>query len=439
MTHTLSDRKVRVCGGVTGEELDEIANEGAVRLWLTMLPSRSNEARRSRRRSERSRVTTLAKTLTDVRARIRRLGSRRMNEENTKATLIEPVLRALGWDVEDVDEVQREFKAHSRHKPVDYGLLVVRTPRLLIEAKAFGENLGDHRWVNQIMGYASVAGVEWVVLTNGDDYRIYNTHAPVVVEEKLFRSIQVTSGNSAVEETLELLAKNRLEENRIEVLWRAHFVDRQVKAAIERLFSMEGNDMVLVNHVVASTKNLTTEEIRASIARCRVTLDFPVDLQLLVAPVRKAPKGARRTSAPEQPKPAGSATLLDLIQAGVLKAPVQVARTYKGRELVATVLPSGSICVGDEEFDSPSAAASAAMRSVSKSHGPTNGWDFWLVGSWPGQMGGRSRWGRCALPWPGRSASGSSVPLSTPEPVISRAVGSKSHCATSIPGDASAE
>jgi hypothetical protein len=116
-----------------------------------------------------------------------------------------------------VEEVQREFKTHSRHKPVDYGLLVVRTPRLLIEAKALGENLGDHRWVNQIMGYASVAGVEWVVLTNGDDYHIYNTHAPVVVEEKLFRAAKVMSEDAAVLHTIELLAKNRLEENRIEL------------------------------------------------------------------------------------------------------------------------------------------------------------------------------------------------------------------------------
>ena len=44
----------------------------------------------------------LAKTLKEVRARIARASSHRLNEENTKATLIEPVLRALGWDTEDV-------------------------------------------------------------------------------------------------------------------------------------------------------------------------------------------------------------------------------------------------------------------------------------------------------------------------------------------------
>lgn len=54
-------------------------------------------------------------SLAEVRRRIRRVGTRSMNEEKTKATLIEPVLRTLGWGVEDVDEVQREFKAQPRH------------------------------------------------------------------------------------------------------------------------------------------------------------------------------------------------------------------------------------------------------------------------------------------------------------------------------------
>ncbi len=171
----------------------------------------------------------LARTLKELRGRIARVRSPGLNEQNTKATLIEPVLRALGWDTEDVEEVVREYRIKSRDKPVDYGLLVLRTPRLFVEAKALGENLDDRRWTNQIMGYAGVAGVQWIVLTDGNEYRIYNTHAPVSVEEKLFRTVRVSDDGPLLHETLELLAKDRLEENRIEQLWRANFVDRQVK------------------------------------------------------------------------------------------------------------------------------------------------------------------------------------------------------------------
>ncbi|MCK5943356.1 MAG: type I restriction enzyme HsdR N-terminal domain-containing protein [Planctomycetes bacterium] len=320
-------------------------------------------------------MPNLVETLAEVRRRIQRNGSRSINEENTKATLIEPVLRALGWDVEDVDEVQREFKTQPRHKPVDYGLLVVRTPRLLIEAKAFGENLADHRWINQIMGYATVAGVEWVVLTNGDEYRIYNTHAPVVVDEKLFRSVRVSDEDAGVAQTLELLAKNRLEENRIEVLWRAHFVDRQVRAAVEDLFSRDQNDMLLVNYVAGVTKNLTAEEIRGSLARCRASFDFPLDAETLGVRKRRARTSERTRAARVQ----AAGGLAELIAAGRLRPPIHLMRTYKGMELAATILATGKVRVGKQEFDSPSTAGVAAIKQASGADRSVNGWDFWQV------------------------------------------------------------
>src|SRR5947209_5117715 len=144
--------------------------------------------------------------LSQVRARVVRYRSTAINEENTKAILIDPVLRALGWNLEDLDEVHREFKPKSADKPVDYGLFVLGSPRLFVEAKALGENLSDRRWANQIMGYAAVAGVEWVVLTNGDEYRVYNAHAAVPVDEKIFRAVRITDVEASIEETLGLLS-----------------------------------------------------------------------------------------------------------------------------------------------------------------------------------------------------------------------------------------
>src|SRR5436190_17249853 len=208
-------------------------------------------------------MAPLAKTLAEVRRRIAS-AKRGLNEENTKATLIEPVLRALGWDVEDVDEVVREYRTKSRDKPVDYGLLALRTPRLFVEAKGLGGDLLDRRWTNQIMGYAAVAGVRWIVLTDGNEYRIYNSHAPVHVDDKLFRAVRIDAGHSGVEEILGLLAKDQLSENRIEELWRTQFVDRQVHAALDRIFTDEG-ELLIVNAVLGRADTLTAEEIRESL------------------------------------------------------------------------------------------------------------------------------------------------------------------------------
>src|SRR5215211_9246860 len=148
-------------------------------------------------------MAALSEVLAHVGERIERYrSSPPINEQNTKAALIDPVLRALGWDVEDVEEVHREYKLKTADNPVDYALLVLRTPRLFIEAKALGENLDDRRWAGQMLGYASVAGVEWVVLTDGDEYRIYNSHAAVPVDEKLFRAVRISEGGNSAEETL---------------------------------------------------------------------------------------------------------------------------------------------------------------------------------------------------------------------------------------------
>ena len=105
---------------------------------------------------------------------------------STRAALINPMLKALGWDNEDLEQVQQEYRFQSSDNPVDYALMEGAKPSLFVEAKALGKDLGDQKWASQIMGYASVAGVEWVVLADGNEYRIYNTHVPVPVAEKLF-------------------------------------------------------------------------------------------------------------------------------------------------------------------------------------------------------------------------------------------------------------
>ena len=119
--------------------------------------------------------------LAKLRNRIRHARNReeKIGEQNTKATLIEPLLSALGWDVEELDEVVREYKRKPQDKPVDYALFRLRSPRLFVEAKALDEDLTYRKWVSQTLGYATVVGVEWCVLTNGDEYRLFNAHAAV--------------------------------------------------------------------------------------------------------------------------------------------------------------------------------------------------------------------------------------------------------------------
>lgn len=198
----------------------------------------------------------------------------RVGESNTKAGLIEPIIAALGWDVLDPDEVHREYRRRPVDNPVDYALLLLRTPRLFIEAKGLGENLADPRWANQTISYAAVAGVEWVALTDGAEWRVFNAHAPVPIEQKLFRAVRVEDVDAALE-LLTLLSKDNMRENRIEELWRGFFVDRQVNAALAERFSDAEPPQDVVNLVAKRVPQLGRADVRSSLMRARATFDFP--------------------------------------------------------------------------------------------------------------------------------------------------------------------
>jgi hypothetical protein len=104
----------------------------------------------------------LAETLPRLRKRIQEIRDRNGNvgEQNTKAALVDPLLSALGWDIEDIDEVSREYKRKSQDNPVDSALFMLRSPRLFVEAKGLEKDLRDRKWISQVLGYATVVGVE---------------------------------------------------------------------------------------------------------------------------------------------------------------------------------------------------------------------------------------------------------------------------------------
>jgi predicted type IV restriction endonuclease len=87
----------------------------------------------------------LIPTLEHLASRLRGYRGRVLGEQNTKSTLIEPLLESLGWDTRDFDEVHHEFKPRRADRPVDYALQLHAKPVVFLEAKGLGENLNDRR------------------------------------------------------------------------------------------------------------------------------------------------------------------------------------------------------------------------------------------------------------------------------------------------------
>jgi predicted type IV restriction endonuclease len=308
----------------------------------------------------------LANTRDVVRKRIEQSRQRTtIGEENTKATLIDPILTALGWNLENIDEVRHEYKRRPQDNPVDYALFQNGMACLLIEAKSLEQDLSDDKWVSQNVAYAAVVGVEWCVLTNGDEWRIYNSHA--VVDQKLFRAVRIsdTQNEGQVLWALELLSQEEMRGRLIDEYWKKYFIDRNVGLGLRRIIELQ--DRTLIRLIQKKTKGLKPSDIRSALRRTkiahteeRITIEFPVP-----------------TSPAKSAKASSNGCERSIIEHDAPKAGNIFKATYKGKPYTMKVVKGedGGVAyqVGNEVFKSPSAAGKHVVgRSC-------NGWRFWGI------------------------------------------------------------
>ena len=321
---------------------------------------------------------SLDETVRRIRNNIRKISQKQkpINEEMTKVALINPMLIALGWNLEDPDEVAMEYRKKPKDSPVDYALSIQRSPCLFVEAKPLKADTGDYKWIRQTIGYATFSGVEWCVLTNGDEYRLYNAHAAVDVDEKLFRTIRLSDEETHdfTVDTLELLSKDKVGENRLNLLWKAYFVDCQVKSCLDELFQNQSESLVRL--IKRKTDGLTSGDIRKSLERADTQVDFPI-----VTPQPTILASREEVNKPTVRKKRIS--LKDIIDAGIIKPPLSLEQDYLGKHFTAMVNKDGDVVYDGKEYSSPSAAGGMAKVAVKgppptgKPYYSTNGWTFW--------------------------------------------------------------
>jgi len=207
-----------------------------------MVPSRA--ARQSLRSSScagsKLRTVTLAELLPKLLSTADQLQKKTTaNEANTKHHLIEPVLRALGWNLDDFDEVDREFKVYDGTF-LDYALRVDGKPKLFVEAKALGKSLSDKSFIAQTVNYANNEGVVWCVLTNGLTYQVYKSNEPVPMERKLLFELDIAEAGHAADEhgvieALLILGRNSVLAGKLDEWGEAVFVDMRTRSALAKL------------------------------------------------------------------------------------------------------------------------------------------------------------------------------------------------------------
>ncbi|MFD1635317.1 type I restriction enzyme HsdR N-terminal domain-containing protein (plasmid) [Haloplanus ruber] len=95
-----------------------------------------------------------------------------LDETNTKAKIVTPFIRTLGWRVYDNSEVLLEYSGEEGFDDqADYALFGPDGVHAVVEAKQIGRNITNSG--AQIRRYMRLFGAEWGLLTNGEQYRLY--------------------------------------------------------------------------------------------------------------------------------------------------------------------------------------------------------------------------------------------------------------------------
>jgi predicted type IV restriction endonuclease len=138
------------------------------------------------------RIQSPLSNLSDILTQIKDSATRyqvtlKKNEAATRAVLIDPVLRALGWDTANTSMVEVEKTLDQAR--VDYALYDNSTVRVIIEAKSLGTNLAQPSFIMSLVNYAFTFQLQDIFLTDGIIWQHFTNFQP---------------GNVKVERTLDL-------------------------------------------------------------------------------------------------------------------------------------------------------------------------------------------------------------------------------------------
>ena len=210
------------------------------------------------------------------------------NEAETKSKFIQPVLKEMGWGLLD-DQVELEYPvsfATSKTK-VDYALKQNERPVVFVEAKALRSGI-KNKDIKQALDYSTHEDVRWCVVTNGDEWRIYD--AQKYKDEKF----EIEPCGARVEslrledfaerkEALEIISRDSIESGdtakRVQSIWQTRTTienfeseKENLKEEITEVLKEQSGDLLeeklesmagqFVNDVINKLENFVQEEER---------------------------------------------------------------------------------------------------------------------------------------------------------------------------------
>lgn len=189
-----------------------------------------------------------------------------------RSQLVDPILAALGWRLDNPEEVREDFRFEGHDVVPSLALFESGNPCFLVEIRGLGREYERERVVDGLLPLLGDFGFEWLLMTDGDDYAVFNARGGVPVEHRAFDAVRLSVDSPArALEFFNLLARQRLSENRIESLRKCSVIDQQVRESLAELFAP---DSELVQLLLKKTRNLSAREIRSSLSRTTVDVQY---------------------------------------------------------------------------------------------------------------------------------------------------------------------
>lgn len=138
------------------------------------------------------------------------------SEALTRYALVDPLLRGLGWDTGDPNQVIPEYPV--TNGSADYALFgQSMKPAVIVEAKKLGTPLGGA--INQVINYCMQDGYEHFSVTDGRCWQLYETNRKGALNDKLIVDLDLQG--PIAKTCLDALA-----------LWRSGVVAGSVKSGV---------------------------------------------------------------------------------------------------------------------------------------------------------------------------------------------------------------
>lgn len=206
--------------------------------------------------------------------RIKRLVEKGKAEDYKEADtrkIVSFALECLGWD--SFENITAEQMIGSRY--ADYVVKTNDEQLFVVEVKQIGLKLKDTH-LNQARQYAVDEGIDWIILTNGDDWQIYRTtlEGKIPVTKLVFK-LSITSDEMKPAQKTELFYLLSEEANRKREI--EDYYDKRIALSAENLADHILSDEV-INKLRVSIKNSTGQRLSNSeIAKALTTRLFRED------------------------------------------------------------------------------------------------------------------------------------------------------------------